>query len=293
MIYLRNPARARQDNSRLAKGLAGSSVIHALLFALWATAPEPTAAPLDAIEVYRDSLLTMVDVQLTNAEPAFSGIDGPAQAAAGGASSEGGPAGEPPPSDTPDPARRTPPATAPVRSERPDVRPEGRPRPAPIQQEPERARPSTSPARGRTATAPRPTGANRPVERQGTGTESGTGQGTGSGSGRADGGGSGSGAGSGTGSGSDGSGEREVGFAFGNRVWDCPTPVFEGVPGEVTLSLTFRPDGGFVSASGRGGNSQLVRAARDAAGRCRAQALPGNARQVNQTTQATFRFVAG
>ena len=171
------------------------------------------------------------------------------------------------------------------------MRPEGRPRPAPV--ETAETRPSRSPTRGRAATAPRPTGANRPVERQGTGAQAGTGQGVGTGDGRADGGGSGSGAGAGTGSGSDGTGDREVGFAFGNRSWDCPTPAFEGVPGEVTLSLTFRPDGGFVAASGRGGNSQLVRAARDAAGRCRAQALPGNARQVNQTTTATFRFVAG
>ena len=291
MISLRNPARTRQENDRLARGLAGSAVLHVVAFLVWfSAAPRAPVAPLDRITVYPE-VMEMTEVRLTNAAPAFSSEDGPAQAAAGGASSEGGPAGDPPPSESPEPDRPTPPAMAPTRSERPDVRPEGRPTPAPVPRR-EPTRPSTSPTPGRTAPAPRPTGANRPVERQGTGTQNGTGQGVGTGEGRGNGGGTGTGAGSGTGSGSDGTGTREVGFALGNRSFDCPTPTFGGIPGQVTLTLTFRPDGGFVSASGRG-NAELVRAAREVTSRCRAERLPTGARQVNQSTSATFRFVAG
>ncbi|HEX8386003.1 MAG TPA: hypothetical protein VF576_07460, partial [Rubricoccaceae bacterium] len=167
--------------------------------------------------------------------------------------------------------------------------PEGLVTPARVPPRP--PRPSTAPTPGRVRTAPRPTGPNRPVETPGTGTQNGTGQGVGTGTGRQDGGGSGDGAGSGQGSGSGGDGVREVGFAFGNRSYDCPTPAFEGVPGEVTFTVTFRPDGGYVSATGRG-DATLVRAARAVVSRCRAQRLPANARQVNQSTQATFAFRA-
>lgn len=292
MISLRNPARTRQERDRLARGLAGSAAIHVTAFLVWlAAGPPAPVAPLGEIQIYPDAV-ELVDVEMTASEPAFSNVAGPAEAAAGGADSEGGPAGDLPPSIAPEPERPTPPALAPVRSERPNVRPAGRPTPAPVERR-DPPRPSTAPTPGRTATAPRPTGPTRPVERPGTGTQAGTGQGTGPGEGRADGGGTGSGAGAGAGAGSDGTGTREVGFALGNRTYDCPTPAFGGTPGEVTLTLTFRPDGGFVSSSGSGGNPALVRVARAVVNRCRAQPLPARARQVNQTTAATFRFVAG
>ncbi len=293
MISLRNPARTRQDNDRLARGLGGSAAIHVALFLLWfSTGPSRPTPKMDALRTYPTEVLELTDIQIMDAAPAFSDIPGPPQAAAGGASSEGGPAGEEPPSEKPVPERVTPPATARTRAERPDVTREGIPTPARVPETPP-ARRSEAPTPGRAQPAPRPTGANRPVAQQGTGTESGTGQGVGTGSGRGNGGGSGTGAGSGTGSGSDGTGTREVGFALGNRTFNCTPPPFEGVPGDVTLTVTFRPDGGFVSASGRGGNADLVRSARSAARGCRAQPLPRNAAQTNQSTQATFRFVAG
>lgn len=291
MISLRNPARTRQEHERLARALAGSAAIHVVAFLVWLSAGTPRVAPLAPIQVYPDAV-ELVSVEMTASEPAFSNVAGPAEAAAGGADSEGGPAGELPPSDAPEPERPTPPATAPLRSPRPDVRPAGRPTPAPVERR-EPSRRSTAPTPGRTATAPRPTGPTRPVERPGTGTQAGTGQGTGAGDGRSNGGGTGTGAGSGSGAGSGGTGTREVGFALGNRTYDCPTPAFGGTPGEVTLTLTFRPDGGFVSSVPNGGNPALVRVARAVVNRCRAQPLPQGARQVNQTTAATFRFVAG
>ena len=292
MISLRNPARTRQDNTRLARGLSGSAAIHVALFLLWfSAAPTRPTPKLDALRTYPTDVLEMTEVQIMDAPPAFSDVPGPPQAAAGGAASEGGPAGEEPPSENPVPERVTPPATARVRAPRPDVTREGRPTPARVPDTPP-ARRSEAPTRGRSQPAPRPTGANRPVAQQGTGTEAGTGQGVGTGAGRGNGGGDGSGAGAGTGSGSDGTGTREVGFALGNRTYDCPTPSFEGIPGSVTLTVTFSPTGAFVAASGRG-NADLLRSAKGAARSCRAQPLPRNASQTNQTTTATFRFVAG
>ena len=291
MISLRNPARTRQDNERLARGLGGSAAVHVLFFLFWIAAPAPATPKLDALRTY-PLAMTAVEVPLTDAAPAFSDIPGPAQAAAGGADSEGGPAGEAPPSEAPVPERVTPPATAPVRAPRPDVRREGRPVPAPVPPARERPRPSAAPTRGRAQPAPAATGANRPVERQGTGTQAGTGQGVGAGAGRGDGGGSGSGAGSGEGSGSGGTAAVEVGFALGNRTYDCPTPPFDGVPGQVTLTVTFSPDGRYISSRPRGGNADLVRAASSVVSRCRAQRLPAGAAQTSQSTQATFRFVA-
>ncbi|HEX8298038.1 MAG TPA: hypothetical protein VF594_02665, partial [Rubricoccaceae bacterium] len=212
MISLRNPARTRQDNERLARGLGGSAAVHLLFFLVWFASPTPATPKLDALRTYPPAL-TMVEIQLSNAEPAFSDIPGPAQAAEGGADSEGGPAGEEPPSEDPVPERVTPPAMARERADRPDVRPEGRPVPARVPPR-ETPRRSAAPTPGRAQPAPRPTGANRPVAQQGTGTQAGTGQGVGTGSGRGDGGGSGTGAGSGTGSGSGGTAAVEVGFAL-------------------------------------------------------------------------------
>ena len=290
MISLRNPARTRAENERLAKGLGASSLLHAAAFLVWISAGPPPTPHLEALREYPPTL-TLTEIELTAGDLAFSDVPGPPESAAGGAESEGGPAGEPPPSEAPEPERVAPPATAPARSERPDVRPEGRPVPARVPPRERPARPSTAPTPGRARIAPRPTGPDRPVETPGTGTQNGTGQGAGTGDGRQGGGGTGDGAGSGTGSGSGGTGEREVGFALGNRSYDCPTPAFEGVPGQVTLTVTFRPDGGYVSATGRG-DATLVRAARAVVSRCRAQPLPTAARRVNQSTQATFRFVA-
>ena len=292
MISLRNPARTREENDRLAQGLAGSAVLHALLFGLWFTAGPPPATPtLDALTVYPTAMV-VTEIELTAGQLAFSDIEGPPESAPGGADSEGGPAGEAPPSESPEPDRPTPTPAAPVRAERADLRPEGRPVPARIPPRERVARPSAAPTPGRAQTAPRPTGPSRPVETPGTGVEAGTGQSAGPGTGRQSGGGDGDGAGAGSGAGSGGTGAREVGFALGNRSYDCPTPDFEGIPGNVTLTITFRPDGGYVSATGRG-DATLVRAARAVVSRCRAQRLPAGASQVNQSTQATFRFVAG
>jgi hypothetical protein len=79
---------------------------------------------------------------------------------------------------------------------------------------------------------------------------------------------------------------------FSPRQFDCPVPAFGGIVGQVTLTVTFAPDGKFVTASGRGGNPDLVRAARAVVSRCRAEPLPSDARQANQSAQATFVFRA-
>ena len=70
-----------------------------------------------------------------------------------------------------------------------------------------------------------------------------------------------------------------------------PVP-FSGAVGEVVYRITFAPDGAFVSAETEQAGGPLDRSVRAVIGRCRAEPLPTAAVQINQTTEATFRFRA-
>lgn len=178
-----------------------------------------------------------------------------------------------------EPERPTPPAPTRARiPDRPSTPPrESRPIPRPVQSDnapPARPNPpsrATEPERNPTPpTQPRPT--------QGTGTSQGEGQTTGDATG--------------TGTGSGGDAPVEVGFQFGNRTFDCPSAPFAGVEGQVDHRVTFAPNGRYVADRPVTRNSVLNDAVRSVISRCRAQPLPREAAQVNQTTVATFRFVA-
>ncbi|MGB3543139.1 hypothetical protein [Rubrivirga sp.] len=100
------------------------------------------------------------------------------------------------------------------------------------------------------------------------------------------------GEGDGPGSGSGGDAPVEVGFQFGNRTFDCPSAPFAGVEGQVDHRVTFDPRGRYVADRPVTRNGVLNDAVRRVISRCRAQPLPPQARQVNQTTVASFRFTA-
>ena len=88
-------------------------------------------------------------------------------------------------------------------------------------------------------------------------------------------------------------GPAEVGFQFGNRSYTCPTPPFGGIQGQVVYAITFRPNGSYAAARVSGSrNAALQSQVEGLLSRCRAEPLPSNALQVNQTTNATFRFSA-
>ena len=163
------------------------------------------------------------------------------------------------PERAPSPTRTENPLPRPVRT--PDARP-ARPNPSSRATTPERA-----------PTAPQQT---QPTQ----------GGGSSRGEGARDGDGGGPGAGSG------GDAPAEVGFQFGNRTFDCPSAPFGGVEGQVDHRVTFDPRGRYVADRPVTRNAALNDSVRRVISRCRAQPLPPQATQVNQTTVATFRFVA-
>ena len=101
------------------------------------------------------------------------------------------------------------------------------------------------------------------------------------------------GQGAGPGDGSGGDAPAEVGFQFGNRDFSCGQPAFPGVEGTIQYTLTFAPDGRYVSGRPRSRNATFQNAVEAILRTCRAAPLPPQAAQVPQTTTATFRFVTG
>lgn len=167
------------------------------------------------------------------------------------------------PVDIPERTRATPPRDNPL--PRPSTRSEARPnRPSP---------PSNATRQERNPTPPQNTSRT-------------------TGAGRTDGASNTSGAGSGTGTGSGGDAPAEVGFNFGNRSFNCPTPPNPGVNGSISFSVTFAPNGRYQTARPRSRNAELESLARQVLSGCRADPLPSNARQVPQSTTATFNFSA-
>ena len=79
---------------------------------------------------------------------------------------------------------------------------------------------------------------------------------------------------------------------LGNRGIRCRTPAFPGYSGTVSYSVTFAPNGRYVSSRAvrRAGNTQVNSAAGNAVSSCRAEPLPEDADQVNQTGSVTFTF---
>lgn len=179
----------------------------------------------------------------------------------------------------PEPERPTPPAPTTVKvPERTPTPPRpDRPLPRPVQSDQARPARPNPPSRA-TTPEPRPTAPTQPRETQGTGTSQGTAPTSGSASG--------------AGSGSGGEAAVEVGFQFGNRSFDCPRAPFGGVVGQVVHSVTFAPNGRYVVDRPKTRNAPLNQAVSSVISRCRAEPLPPNALQVNQTADATFRFVA-
>ena len=198
-------------------------------------------------------------------------VTGPPESAAAGAPSDA--------PEQPEPERPTPPA--PTRARVPErtarTPPRDAPVPRPVQQDDARAARPNPPSRA-TRPEPRPTAPTQTRPTEGSGTSQGSA--------------STSGASSGSGTGSGGDAPVEVGFQFGNRSFDCPVPPFGGVEGQIVYRLTFAPNGRYVASSPVSRNADFERAVRDVISRCRAEPLPGNARQVNQSTRATFSFRA-
>ena len=180
--------------------------------------------------------------------------------------------------EQPEPERPTPPAPTSARlPERTQTTPRQNPIPRPVQQDEARpARPN--PPSQATRNQPRPTAPTNPEPTQGGGRTQGDAPT--------------SGLDEGSGSGSGGDAPVEVGFQFGNRSFDCPTPPFGGVVGTVVYRVTFAPSGRYVTSSPVNRNAALHESVQSVINRCRAEPLPGNARQVNQATRATFTFRA-
>ena len=177
-----------------------------------------------------------------------------------------------------EPERPTPPAPSRARLATRDATPSREaPISRPVQQDDARPARPNPPSRA-TDREPAPTPPTNPRPTEGRGLTEGTAPTTGLD------------AGDGTGSGGDA--DVEVGFQFGNRQFDCPQPPFGGVVGSVVYRVTFAPNGRFVTSSPVNRNAALHSSVRSVINRCRAEPLPSNARQVNQTTRATFRFSA-
>jgi outer membrane biosynthesis protein TonB len=247
-------------------GLALSVTAHVLILLVLAFA---AAAPTETLKP--DYPRPIVEVDFIPLAPTL-----PVQVGEPQSAPEAAPAAA---AQQPEPERPAPPAATPVRvPERtratpPRANPLPRPTPQP------EARPSRpSPPSPRTRPEPRPTAPRNPAPTQGSGTTQGTATTTG--------------ATEGTGAGTGGDAPAEVGFNFGNRSFNCPTPPNPGVNGSVTFRVTFAPNGRYQSARPTSRNSELESLARQVLSSCRADPLPPNARQVPQATNATFRFTA-
>lgn len=252
-------------------GLGVSLGAHALIILLLAFAARTPTETLDP-----DFPPKLVEVEMLFLEPpapTVPVVQGPPESAPAAAPSD--------PMQSVEPERPAPPARSPVRIPEQRVEtprpPRPNPLPRPVQQPDARPARPNPPSR---ATRPEPA----PTPRQQTAPT--TGAGATQGSSNAP------GATEGAGTGSGGDAPAEVGFQFGNRSFDCPSPGFDGIPGSVVMQVTFRPNGSYVTARASGGNPELVRAVQRVVSGCRAQPLPREARQVNQSTSATFVFRA-
>jgi outer membrane biosynthesis protein TonB len=237
-------------------------VVVLLVLALLAATPSRTLDP--------DYPPQLVEVEFGPA-PVPPVVTGPPESAAAGA-----------PSDArrqPEPERPTPPAPTRARVPERTVEPPPRDNPVPRPARQDDARPDRpNPPSRATAREPRPTPPTQTRDTEGRGTSEGAG--------------STSGASDGPGQGSGGDAPVEVGFQFGNRSFDCPVPPFGGVEGAIVYRVTFAPSGRYVASSPVSRSADFERAVRGVISRCRAEPLPPNARQVNQTTRATFAFRA-
>ncbi|HEX8384674.1 MAG TPA: hypothetical protein VF576_00740, partial [Rubricoccaceae bacterium] len=74
MISLRNPARSRAENERLATGLGVSAVVHTAAFLLWFSAGPPPAPTLDDVDVYPETMV-LTEFELTAGQLAFSDVE--------------------------------------------------------------------------------------------------------------------------------------------------------------------------------------------------------------------------
>ena len=246
-------------------GLVLSATLHLVILLLLAVALRTPPKTLDP-----DYPPQLTEIEFGVA-PTVPQVVGPPERAEAGESSEA--------VTQPEPERPTPPAptTARIPERTPTPPRPDRPLPRPVQSDAARPARPNPPSRA-TQAEPRPTAPTQPRPTQGTGTSQGSSPTAGSASG--------------SGSGSGGDAPAEVGFQFGNRSFDCPTPPFGGVTGEVVHRVTFAPNGRYVVDRPQTRNAPLNQAVSAVISRCRAEPLPPNALQVNQTTQATFRFRA-
>ena len=242
-----------------------SVAAHAVVLLLLALALN---VPSKALDPDWPPQLTEIEFGLAPVPPV---VQGPPERAEAGESSDA--------MTQPEPERPAPPAATPVRV--PDRPPTPRradpPRPRPAQSDAARPARPNPPSRA-TRSEPRPTAPTQAQETQGTGSSQGDSPTAGSDAG--------------SGSGSGGDAPVEVGFQFGNRSFDCPSVPFGGVTGEVIHRVTFAPNGRYVADRPVTRNGPLNAAVESVIRNCRAQPLPRNAAQVNQTAQATFRFRA-
>ena len=83
----------------------------------------------------------------------------------------------------------------------------------------------------------------------------------------------------------------ETGWNVDVRDYECPVTMDSLDPfGEIQYTITFSPDGGFVSAEPHRSDPVLERAVARLITECRAEPLPPEAPQVDQATIVTFRF---
>lgn len=177
-----------------------------------------------------------------------------------------------------EPERPTPPAATPTRvPERRPTPPRERPIPRPVQSDDARPARPNPPSRA-AENEPRPTAPTQTEPTQGTGRTTGDSPTAGTEAG--------------TGTGSGGDAPVEVGFQFGNRNFSCPSPPFGGIEGTAVYRVTFAPNGRLKASSPVNRNADLHAAVMSVINRCRAEPLPQRARQVDQSTRATFRFRA-
>ncbi len=246
-------------------GLLLSVTIHIVVLFLLAVA---VSIPPEATDPDYPPQLTEIEFGPAPTVPVQTG---PPERAEAGASSDQ--------MTQPEPERPTPPA--PTRARVPERQPTpprpDRPLPRPVQSDEARPARPNPPSRA-TRPEPNPTAPTQPRPTQGTGTSQGDSPTAGTNDG------------AGTGSGGDA--PAEVGFQFGNRTFDCPTPPFGGVEGTVVHRVTFAPNGQYLADRPVTRVGALNSAVSQVISRCRAQPLPSNALQVPQTTQATFVFRA-
>ena len=243
--------------------LSVSLGVHALLLLLG----------LSAVFTFGKELVPEQDIRMVEIEfgpsPVRPVVEGPPEAAPEGAASDA--------RTQPEPPRPAPPAASPVRvPERPRATP---PRPSPpIARAPQADTPPRrpSPPSPRRDPEPTPTPPQQPRTTTGNGSSDGPSANDGPST-------------DGDGRGSGGTAEREVGFQFGNRDWNCPAiPPADGASGRIEFVLTFAPNGRYVSARPTRRNAALEAHVRRYLSGCRADPLPPNAAQRNDRVSAGF-----